>query len=135
MQKQTSIYAHAVLRSGTYFEDADNYVRLHKIYSPDDFLSKISIWIDMIISPLMTIVSSIYSCELPGIFSILGFYKCIWLWIEWFIYKDLAHEVSLWVHHIRSIGGPFISTNDPTYQSFVYAHAMQDLHYSFFPKN
>lgn len=135
MQKQNNIYAHAVLRSGTYFEDADNYVRLHKIYSPGDIWSKISIWFEMIVSPFITIISSIYSSELPGIFSLLGFYKCAWFWIEWFVYKDLAHEVSLWIHHVRSIGGPFISTNDPMYQSFVYAHAMQDLHYSFFPKN
>ena len=132
---QSNICSHLVLRPGTYFEDADNYVRLRKIYSPDDFLSKISIWFEMIVSPLITIVSSIYSSELPGVFSLLGFYKCVWLWIEWIVYKDLAHEVSLWVHHVRSIGGPFISTNDPNYQSFVYAHAMQDLHYSFFPKN
>jgi len=130
-----NIYAHALLRTGTYFEDADNYVRLHKIYKPDDFLSKISIWFEMILSPLITIISAIYSSELPGVFSLLGFYKCAWLWIDWVVYKDLAHEVFLWVHYIRNIGGPFISTNDPNYQSFVYAHAMQELHHSFFPKN
>jgi hypothetical protein len=132
---ESSICTHLILRPGTYFEDADNYVRLRKIYRPDDFLSKISIWFDMIVSPLFTIISSIYSAEFPGIFSLIGFYKCAWLWIEWFVYKDLADEVSLWVQYVRSIGGPFISTNDPTYQSFVYAHAMQDLYYSFFPKN
>ena len=129
------ILSHIILRDGTYFEDADNYVRLHKIYKPDDWLSKISIWLEMLISPLFTILSSIYNGELPGILSVIGFYKCIWLWIEWVLYKELTEEVNMWVQHIRRIGGPFISTNDPTYQAFVYAHTMQQMHYSFFPKN
>lgn len=131
----TDILSHVILRDGDYFEDAENYIRLHKIYSPPDLWSKISIWIEMIVSPLLTIISSIYYAELPSMLSIVGFYKCIWLWIEWFIYKDLASEVGEWVHHIREIGGPFISTNDPAYQAYVYAHTMTQAHYSFFPKN
>jgi len=129
------ILSHIILRDPTYFEDADNYVRLHKIYKPDDWLSKISIWLEMLISPLFTILSSIYNSELPGILSVIGFYKCISLWIEWVLYTELTEEVNIWVQHVRRIGGPFISTNDPTYQSFVYAHTMQQMHYSFFPKN
>lgn len=132
---QPNIYSHVMLRDGKYFEDADEYVRLHKIYNPSDFLSKISIWIEMIVSPLMTIISSIYYAELPGVFSAIGFYKCFWLWLEWFSYKDLSAEVSEWTKHVREMGGPFISTNDPKYQAFVYAHTMQQAHYSFFPKN
>jgi hypothetical protein len=131
----TDIVTHVILRDGKYFEDADEYVRLHKIYSPTDWLSIASIWIEMIVSPLMTIVSSIYYAEAPGMLSAVGFYKCIWLWFEWFVYKSLSHEVSQWVQYVREIGGPFISTNDPTYQAFVYAHTMQQTHYSFFPKN
>ena len=129
------ILSHIILRDGTYFEDADNYVRLHNIYNPSDFLSKISIWLEMIFSPLFTILSSIYNVELPSMLSIFGFYKCIFLWIEWVVYKELTEEVKTWIQHVRRIGGPFISTNDPTYQSFVYAHTMQQMHYSFFPKN
>ena len=132
---QTNIYSHIILRDGTYFEDADNYVRLHKIYKPGDIWSTISIWIEMIVSPLVTIITSIYNQELPGILSVIGFYKCLWLWIEWVLYKDLSHEVSEWMRHVREMGGPFISTNDPKYQAFVYAHTMQQTHYSFFPKN
>jgi len=127
--------SHVIQRPGTYFEDADNYVRLHKIYSPDDILSKISIWIEMIISPLMTIISSFYNQELPGLLSLIGIYKTVWLWIEWVIYKDLSSEISQWTKHVREMGGPFISTNDPSYQAYVYAHTMQQIHYSFFPKN
>lgn len=132
---QSNIYSHIILRDGTYFKDADEYVRLHKVYSPEDIWSKISIWIEMVISPLMTIISSIYYAELPGMLSAIGFYKCFWLWVEWFIYKDLSQEVSCWINYVRELGGPFISTNDPKYQAFVYAHTMQQAHYSFFPKN
>ena len=132
---QSNIYSHIILRDGTYFKDADEYVRLHKVYSPEDIWSKISIWIEMVISPLMTIITSIYYAELPGMLSAIGFYKCFWLWVEWFLYKDLSYEVSCWVNHVRELGGPFISTNDPKYQAFVYAHTMQQAHYSFFPKN
>ena len=131
----SDIVSHIILRPGTYFEDADEYVRLHKIYNPDDLLSKIGIWVEMIISPLFSILSAIYNAELPGLLTVLGFYKTVWLWIEWFIYKDLSHEISEWTKYVREIGGPFISTNDATYQSFVYAHTMQQMHYSFFPKN
>ena len=132
---QTNIYSHIILRDGTYFEDADNYVRLHKIYNPGDIWSTISIWIEMVVNPLLTIITSIYNQEFPGMFSVIGFYKCFSLWVEWFLYKDLSHEVSEWTKHIREMGGPFISTNDPRYQAFVYAHTMQQMHYSFFPKN
>ena len=132
---ETNIYSHVIVRPGTYFEDADNYVRLHKIYKPDDWLSKISIWLEMIVSPLFSIVSAIYNEELPGILTVIGMYKTVWLWIEWVLYKELSQEVSAWVNHVRQIGGPFISTNDPSYQAFVYAHTMQQMHYSFFPKN
>jgi hypothetical protein len=132
---EPNIISHLILRPGTYFEDADNYVRLHKIYKPDDWLSKISIWLEMIVSPLFSIVSAIYNEELPGILTVIGMYKTVWLWIEWVLYKELSQEVSAWVNHVRQIGGPFISTNDPSYQAFVYAHTMQQMHYSFFPKN
>jgi hypothetical protein len=132
---QSNIVSHIILRPGTYFEDADNYVRLHKIYNPDDLLSQISIWIEMILSPLFTILSALYNQELPGVLSLIGIYKTVWLWIEWVLYKELSHEVSLWVSHVRELGGPFISTNNPSYQAFVYAHTMQKMHYSFFPKN
>lgn len=132
---EPNIISHLILRPGTYFEDADNYVRLHKIYKPDDWLSKISIWLEMIVSPLFSIVSAIYNEELPGILTVIGMYKTVWLWIEWVLYKELSQEVSAWVSHVRQIGGPFISTNDPSYQAFVYAHTMQQMHYSFFPKN
>jgi hypothetical protein len=110
-----------------YFKKAEDYSSLNKIFNPEDFISRIMLWVDMIVSPLLTIVTSIWNKELPSVFSFYSFYKTFTIWAEWFEYTVLQTEIHEWKRVVKSIGGPFISTNDTTYHSYVYADAMERL--------
>jgi hypothetical protein len=110
-----------------YFNKADVYSRLNNIFNPDDFISRIMLWVDMVVSPLLTIVTSIWNMELPSVFSLYSFYKTFTIWAEWFEYTLLQYEIHEWKRLVKSIGGPFISTNEPLYHSYVYADGMERL--------
>jgi len=129
------IFLFVALEGGNYFEKAEEYISLHAKFNPESFISKISLWIEMIVGPLVTIITAIIEQKPPSIFSVMSFYNCLNTWLDWFGYKQLQYEVGEWIKIVRSIGGPFIRTNDPTYQPYVYADNMQRIHYSFFPKN
>ena len=118
-----------------YFESAEEFIRLNKIFNPEGLIEKVSLWIDMIISPLITIITAIVYQESPGLFSALGFHKTITYWMDWISYHNLKKRIHEWTSIVQSIGGPFISTNDPVYHAYVYADGMQRIRYSFFPKN
>ena len=124
-----------ILNDSDYFGIAEEYTELHKKFNPGGYLGIISLWVEMVISPLIMFVMMIVNQEPPGIFNMLSIHKTITLWQDWFEYQDLRHHVHRWMNIVRSIGGPFIATNDPSYQAYVYADAMQRIYYSFFPKN
>jgi hypothetical protein len=45
-------------------------------------------------------------------------------WSEWLEYQDLRFHVQDMYLRTMAMGGPFIRTNDPTYQAYVYADAV-----------
>jgi hypothetical protein len=57
--------------------------------------------------------------------SILSLTNPIQTWIRGWRFLTLQQVVDQWVVAVRSVGGPFISTNDPTYHVYVYADAIQ----------
>jgi len=124
-----------ILNDSDYFEIAEQYTELHKKFNPSGFYNTISLWVEMIISPIISFVMMIVNQEAPGILNMLSLHKTITLWYEWFEYQTLKHTVHGWMNIVRSIGGPFISTNEPDYHAYVYADNMQRIYYSFFPKN
>jgi hypothetical protein len=111
----------------TYFKKADVYSRLNKIFNPEDFIGRIMLWVDMVVSPLITIATSIWNREMPSVFSLYSFYKTFSIWAEWVEYTILQSEIHEWKRLIKPIGGPFIATNDPMYHSYVYADSMERL--------
>lgn len=117
-----------VLNGTDYFSLADEYVTLQKIFIKETIHEKISLWFDMIISPLLTILHAIWKQVMSSIFTVLSFQKCAELWKQWFRFQDLKNQIHEWMKIVKSIGGPFISSNDPEYHVFVYADAMQRLH-------
>lgn len=120
-----------LLLNGTdYFSIADEYVSLQKIFVKDGVYETVGLWFDMIISPLLTIFHSIWKQVYPTLFTLLSFQKCGTLWRQWFRFQDLKKQVREWMNIVRSIGGPFISSNDPEYHVFVYADGMQRLHHA-----
>lgn len=117
-----------VLNGTDYFSLADEYVTLQKIFVKEAIHEKISLWFDMIVSPLLTILHAIWKQAMPSIFTVLSFQKCVNLWKQWLRFEDLKKQIHEWMKIVRSIGGPFISSNDAEYHVFVYADAMQRLH-------
>jgi len=124
-----------ILNDSSYFEIAEEYTNLYKKFNPSGYYNVISLWVEMIISPIIMFVMMIVNQEAPGIFNMLSLQKSVSLWQEWFEYQSLRHHVHRWMNIVRSIGGPFIATNDPDYHAYVYADNMQRVYYSFFPKN
>ena len=46
------------------------------------------------------------------------------VWTEWLEYEDLRFQVQRMYLVSSMVGGPFIVTNDPTYEPYVYADAV-----------
>jgi len=61
----------------------------------------------------------------PSIFSLMSVQKTIELWMDWYKFRELGGVIRKWTTIVRSINGPFISTNNAKYHVFVYADAMQ----------
>jgi hypothetical protein len=128
LRVNTSDIQFLVLNGTDYFSLADEYVTLQKVFIKETIHEKISLWFDMIVSPLLTILHAIWKQTMPSIFTVLSFQKCAELWKQWFRFQDLKNQIHEWMKIVKSIGGPFISSNDPEYHIFVYADAMQRLH-------
>lgn len=130
LRKRTtpSICYEMLMRPKNYFSLADEYVSLQKIFSRDTLLGKLELWIEMIISPLIQFVMAVWNQKIPDMFQLMSLQKCAQLWKDWFRMREIRSEIHVWMKIIRSIGGPFISSNDAEYHVFVYADGMQRLH-------
>ena len=116
-----------LMTPSNYFSIADEYVSLQKIFSRDTLLEKLELWIEMVISPLIMIGMMIWEWKSPDMFQLMSLQKFVQLWKDWFRMRELRSYIHLWMRIVRSIGGPFISSNDAEYHVFVYADAMQRL--------
>jgi hypothetical protein len=116
-----------LMNSSNYFSIADEYVSLQKIFSRDTLLEKLELWIEMVISPLIMFAMMLWEWKTPDMFQMMSLQKFVQLWKDWFRMRELRSEIHKWIAIVRSIGGPFIATNDAEYHVFVYADAMQRL--------
>lgn len=116
---------YVVMNNENYFEVAEEFVRLQSLFIKDSLLEIIMQWFEMVISPLLTFFISWYTSEPPSIFSLMSIQKSIDLWISWYKFQELGKTIREWRTIVRSINGPFISTNNAKYHVFVYADAMQ----------
>lgn len=111
-----------------YFELADEYTFLKQKFEYEDTLELLYSWVDMILYPLYIVIRL---CMLDfSISFVISLAKTYQLWIDWFRLKDLEARVDHWKQIVRSSGGPWISTNDPMYHTFVYADGMERIRYS-----
>lgn len=108
----------------SYFAKAEEYIQLQKIFMKETLLENLSMWIDMIIYPIYVLGSILFFKQSISVFMISSIHKCVTMWINWIRYKILNSEMRTWMNIVRSMGGPFISTNDPTYHMYVYADGM-----------
>jgi hypothetical protein len=122
MKLNPKLINYFLLNAKKYFIDADEFVNLGKTFI------NISWWtiLDMIF-PIVAIIHCIVAKSLPDIFFVLSVYKSIQLWIQWSRFYALKRQISEWREIVNATGGPFISTNDPTYLPYVFADGMQRL--------
>jgi len=128
----SSLGQYLVLNTKPYFKMADEFVRLNQLFKNETTFEKLNFWIDMVIHPLINIISILLFKQQLGVFTILSIHKTVTKWQSYLKYLELKTEIDEWKAIIHSIGGPFISTNDDTYQSYVYADGIQRLHDSLF---
>jgi hypothetical protein len=119
---------YVLLNNKTYFKIADDFITLHRRFAPESLISKISLWVDMLVSPLINLFQIIFFKKMPDIFTVLTIYKTALIWLDWFRWKEMQQTIREWIKIVRTIGGPFISCNDAEYHMFVYADGMQRIH-------
>jgi len=123
---------HFLMNKENYFEVAEEFLQLQTIFIKHTLLDKISLWIELLISPTIMFLLWLYTKQPPSFFAIMGLYKTVELWQKWFRFRELAVAVREWTNIVRAIGGPFISTNDAKYHIYVYADGMQRIHDALF---
>ena len=114
-------------QSTNFFAKANEFVVLQEKFIKESLLEKLSLWFSLFISPLLTLFNLIIKKEPPSIFTMLSIKNTFDLWTEYIKFHLLSKEIHKWTKIVRSVNGPFISCNDPTYHMFVYADAMERL--------
>jgi hypothetical protein len=126
------IIQYLILNNQSYFAKADEFVDLDQLFKQETLFEKLNFWVDMVLYPLYTLLSIVFFGGEFGIFTLMTIHKTLTKWYEYFKYWMLNREIKEWKKYVKSVGGPFISTNDETYHSYVYADGMQRLHTRFF---
>jgi hypothetical protein len=118
----SSITQYLILNNTNYFAKAEQYIQLHQLFKTDTFYEKLSLFMKLIGNIILSIVTK--SQPLSLAFTI---YKMVQDWLEYIKYIEVRQQIRDWKKIVRTTGGPFISTNDETYLSYVYADGMQRL--------
>ena len=112
----------------TYFQDAGEFVELTKIFTCENIFDKILLWVDMIIYPLY-VLYQLWKLNFSPMF-IFSLMKTYELWIKWFRLRELVGKINTWKNIVKSLDGPWISTNNPDLHVFVYADGMERILHS-----
>lgn len=128
MQPNPRLINYFVYNAKPYFQEAEEFVRLSKTYAKQDPM----VLFDMYGSPLILILTVIFTKKPPSMISLLGLYRIFQVWIEYFRYKGLKTQFYEWSQIVNAVGGPYIATNDPHYHPYVIADGMQRTHTSLF---
>ena len=126
------ISQYLILNKKRYFDLAEEFVKLEQLFKLETLFEKVSFLVDMFIYPLYTLFSTVVYNQKLGIFTIMSIHKTVTKWQQYFRYVELKSDIAEWKLIVKSAGGPFISTNDDTYYSYVYADGMQRLHDTLF---
>lgn len=121
-----------LLHSQNFFQIAEEFVNLHKLFKQETLFEKLNFWIDMILYPLYIVFSTLWFEQPIGMFTVLSIHKTVSKWQQYIRFLQLQEKTNEWKRLIQSIGGPFISTNDETYHMYVYAHTMQSSYNTLF---
>jgi len=116
-----------ILNNSNYFAVAEEFIKLEQLFKKDTAFEKLNFWIDMVIYPIINLISIIIYNQRMGIFTIMSIHKTVTKWQQYIRYIQLKSKTNEWKEIVHSTGGPNISTNDDTYIMYVFADAMQRL--------
>jgi len=111
-----------------FFKIADEYVELKEKFICEGMMELAYQWFDMVFYPIY-IVIRLCMLDFSPMYA-LSLMKTYQLWIDWFRLRELEAKVESWKEIVRSVGGPWISCNNPDFHSFVYADGMERIRYS-----
>jgi hypothetical protein len=121
MQSNPRLINYFMYNAKPYFQEAEDFVRLSKTYAKQDLM----VLFDMYGSPLILILTVIFTKKPPSMISLLGLYRIFQVWVDYFRYNTLRAQFYQWSEIMNAVGGPYISTNDPQYHPYVIADGMQ----------
>jgi hypothetical protein len=105
------------------FKTAERYLQLKKQCVPQSWGDIVIRLNEMLLAPVLAFFFAFMGSG--------GFMKVISAattahkaWSEWIEYQELRFSVQRMYLLTMAVGGPFISTNDPEYQPYVYADAV-----------
>lgn len=127
------INQYLILNNSNYFAIAEEYITLEQLFKKDTIFEKLNVWIDMVIYPIISLISIIVYNQPIGIFTVITIHKIVSKWQQYIRYLQLKSETDEWKDIVNSTGGPKISTNDDMYIMYVFADAMQRLRNRLFP--
>jgi hypothetical protein len=105
------------------FKTAERYIQLSKVWESDDWVPLIKHINEMILMPLIAFFS--YCVGYSDImFCLSTFVGAMSAWTEYAEFVELKFVMQRMELQGRRVGGPFISTNDPTYMPYVWADAI-----------
>ena len=107
----------------TAFQTAERYITLSASWDTPEFYPRIKHINEMILMPLIAFFS--YCAGYSDImFCLSTFVGATSAWTEYAEFVELKFVMQRMELQARRVGGPFISTNDPTYMPYVWADAV-----------
>lgn len=106
------------------FQVAERYIQLRKRHVPKLWAETMSLLSDMILMPI--IILFLFLLGKADTITVLSTgFKTYSVWKEHLEYTELRYAVQRMFVYMKSVGGPFIVTNDETYMPYVFADAVQ----------
>ena len=111
------------IETQTAFQTAERYIQLCRVWESGEWVPLIKNINEMILMPLIAFFS--YSVGYSDIlFCLTTFASAMNAWSEYAQFIELKFAMQRMELQARRVGGPFISTNDPTYMPYVWADAV-----------
>jgi hypothetical protein len=106
-----------------HFAMAEEFVHLQETFVPQTWMDSLTLWMDMLLYPLYLLYT--YCTGDFSWVSLFSWMRTYELWIQWFRYREIIQQTKQWGEIVRSVGGPWIASNDAKYHVYVYADGME----------
>lgn len=121
------VTTYLILNKKKYFAIAEEYIELQQRFKTETFYETLSLFMKLVGNLIISFLWKSNSMSIA-----LTLYRMVEDWKEYIRYRSLQSDLSEWKRIVHSTGGPIISTNDPMFQPYVYAHTMQVYHDALF---